>query len=541
MSPTMNGIRATLLAGAASVALLAGPASAQDASNDAPKHHRHTDGVAARLDRLEHVIEDQEAQIKSLKAQVGQTASAAAQPQVSAAQFEALQNQVYEQSAAAKSSGGNATLALGKNGRPLISSADGKYTFSPRVLVQSDFASYSKDVVAGSPIKKSGENFRRAQIGFQGKIAGDFAYKFIYDFGGTNGDETYQAYYANGATPPKLGSTGAGTGPHIKEAWVSYSGALAPFTLQIGALPVPTNLGDATASDDLLFNERASPSQLSRSLGGDDGREAVGLSGSGSFWYASGFLSGDTYGKGALIAPSDSQEALVGRVAIFPFYDPATNFNVHLGANYTDAVSPQESTNAAGVTSSAITFSDRPELRVDNFTLLNTGTINARSGYTAGLEGAVSWGPFLAEAEDFWYGIDRRAPAAGATNPNFSGWYVDASWVLTGEFRKYNTQTASYTRPSPAASFDPENGDWGAWELAGRYSSTDLDYHITSATAADRIFGGEQYIWTAGLNFYPNDIVKFMVDWQNVDVKNIGKLGNNDKYDTINLRAQVSF
>ena len=538
MSPTMIGIRATLLASAASVAMLAAPAWAQDASKDAPKRHHYADGIGARLDRMEHVIEEQQAQIASLKAQIGQTPSAAPQTQVSAAQFEALQNQVYEQAAAAKNSGSNATLALGKNGRPLISSADGKYTFSPRVLVQSDFASYSKDEVAGSPIKKSGENFRRAQIGFQGKIAGDFGYKFIYDFGGTNGDETYQAYTN---TKGALTSTGAGTGPHIKEAWVSYTGVLAPFTLQIGALPVPTNLGDATASDDLLFNERASPSQLSRSLGGDDGRDAVGLSGSGSFWYASGFLSGDTYGKGALIAPSDSQEALVGRVAFFPFYDPSTNFNVHFGANYTDAVSPQESTSAAGLTTSPITFSDRPELRVDNFTLLNTGAINARSGYTAGLEGAFSWGPFLVEGEDFWYGIDRRAPSTGQTNPSFSGWYVDASWVLTGEFRKYNTQTASYTRPSPAALFDPASGDWGAWELAGRYSSTDLDYHITSATAADRVFGGQQYIWTAGLNFYPNDIVKFMFDWQNVDVKNIGKLGNNDKYDTINLRAQVSF
>jgi len=540
MSSRLNRISALLLASAASAALLAGPATAQD--DPKPKHHHTADSTAARLDRLERVIEDQEVQIKSLKAQVNQStvaaATAPAQQQVSAAQFEALQNQVYEQAAAAKSSGGNATVALGKNGKPVISSADGRYTFSPRVLVQGDYASFSKNNVAAMPIKESGENFRRGWIGFQGKFAGDFGYKFIYDFGGSNGDETYQAYTN---TKGALTSTGAGTGPHIQSALVTYKGFLDPFTFQIGAGAPPANLGDSTAADDLIFNERASPSQISRSLGGDDGRDGVGFFGNGDWWFASGFLTGDTAGKGALIPPSNSQAAFVGRVAFFPFNDPATNFSVHLGGNYTDVFQPQESTNSSSVTTYGITFSDRPELRVDNFTLLNTTAINANSAYSAGLEGAVSWGPVLLQGENFWYGVSRRAPATGVTNPNFSGWYLDASWVLTGEFHRYNPATASYTRPSPGSNFDPSAGDWGAWEIAGRYSDTDLDYHMTSTTVLDRVFGGHQKIWTAALNFYPNDILKFGLDWQNVDADNVGKLANDAKYNVISLRTQVSF
>jgi phosphate-selective porin OprO and OprP len=536
MSLKTDRLRATLLAGAASAALLAGPVSAQDA----PKHHHHpADGISARLDRMERIIEDQEAQIKSLKAQVGQTAVVvpAPQPQVTATQFAALQNQVQEQTVALKN-GGGATVTLGKNGKPLISSADGRYTFSPRVLVQGDYASFSKDTVAGMPIKNSGENFRRGWIGFQGKFAGDFGYKFIYDFGGTNGDETYQAYTN---TKGALTSTGAGTGPHIQSALVTYKGFLDPFTFQIGAGAPPANLGDSTAADDLIFNERASPSQISRSLGGDDGRDGVGFFGNGNWWFASAFLTGDTAGKGALIAPSNSQSAFVGRVAIFPFNDPATNFSVHLGGNYTDVFNPQQSTSSSSVTTTGITFSDRPELRVDNFTLLNTGAINATSAYAAGIEGAVSWGPFLLQGENFWYGASRKAPATGVTDPSFSGWYLDASWVLTGEYHKYNPATASYTRPSPTDGFDPSAGDWGAWEIAGRYSDTDLDYHLTSATAADRVFGGQQKIWTAALNFYPNDILKFGLDWQNITADNVGKLANDTKYNVISLRTQVSF
>jgi phosphate-selective porin OprO/OprP len=536
----LNRFSALLLAGAASAALLAGSASAQDAPPPA-KHHHPVDGVAARLDRMERLIEDQEAQIKSLKAQVNQStvaaATATAQPQVTATQFAALQNQVQEQTVALKN-GGGATVSLGKNGKPLISSADGRNTFSPRIMVQGDFASFSKNSVAGMPIKDTGENFRRAWIGAQGKFAGDFAYRFIYDFGGTNGDESYQAFLSKTGA---LTSTGAGTGPHIQSAWVSYKGFLDPFTFQIGAGPPPSNLGDATGADDLIFNERSSPAQISRSLGGDDGRESVGFFGNGGWWYGSAFLTGDTVGKGALLAPSSSQGAFVGRVAFFPFYDPATNFNVHIGANYTDVFSPQESTSSSSVTTTGITFSDRPELRVDNFTLLNTSAINATSAYSAGVEGAISWGPVLVQGENFWYGASRHAPAAGVTNPNFSGWYVDASWVLTGEFHKYNPATASYTRPSPAYGFDPSAGDWGAWEIAGRYSDTDLNYHLTSATVLDRVFGGEQKIWTAALNFYPNDILKFGLEYEDVDADHVGKLVNSAKFDVISFRTQISF
>ncbi|MGD0143073.1 MAG: porin, partial [Rhizomicrobium sp.] len=466
-----------------------------------------------RLDLLEKRVEEQAEEIHELKAQINGGAPAAPS-QVTASQFEALQNQVYEQAAATKAQAKvafvSSTPYLHQKARPLVSSQDGKWTWSPIVDVMGDWASYGK----GQPLsltgtkddlKSSGENFRRAQIGFQGTFAGDFGYKFVYDFGGTNGDETYQGYAGTSATSGCTAggttyctSTGAGSGPHIKEAWVSYKGFLDPFTFKVGAMPTPANLSDMTASDDLLFNERPSPAQLSRGLDADDGRESVGLIGNGSFWNASLFMTGDTYGKAPLIAPATTygggQEAIVGRAAIAPFYDPATNFNVHLGGNFGYVIHPDESTNSSGVTAYNISFSDRPELRVDNVTFLNTGNINATSAYSAGLEAAASWGPLMIEGENFWYGVTRNNPATGVTNPKFSGWYAEGSWVMTGEYHAYNMATASYMRPSPDAPFNPSTGDWGAWELAGRYSSTDLDYAIGNATAADRVFGGVQDI-----------------------------------------------
>ena len=562
----------TTLLGAVACALLTGPAFAQASTTPAgtpppppPAHkHRHHAEMATtgsdRLDLLEKRVEEQAEEIHELKAQLNGGATAAP-AEVTATQFEALQNQVYEQTAATATAAKTNAVVQFKpqtpyqhsKAHPTITSPDGKWTFSPVVLVQGDWASYSQGQplsASGSPstkdaLKSSGENFRRAQVGFQGTFAGDFGYKFVYDFGGTNGDETYQGFAGAGtAASQYTTSTGAGSGPHIQQAWVSYKGFLDPFTFKVGAFATPANLNDMTSSDDLLFNERPSPSQLSRGLDGDDGRETVGFIGNGAIWNASLFMSGDTYGKAALIAPQTTygggQEAVVGRFAVAPWQDPVTNFNLHLGGNFGYVIHPQESTSTAvpGVTTYGITFSDRPELRVDNVTFLNTGAINATSAYSAGIEAAASWGPLMVEGENFWYGVNRNNPAPGFTNPNFSGWYVEGSWVMTGEPRQYNMATASFVRPSPDRPFNPGQGDWGAWELAGRYSSTDLDYDLADP---DHIFGGLQKIWSAGVNFYPNDVLKFMFDYQHVNVENIGALGVDGQYDTFEIRTQVSF
>jgi len=559
-------LRAALLVSAASIAFSnVSLAQTDTTATSTPAKHRHHAATTGsdRLDLLERRLEQQAeeihqqaGEIQALKTQVGAAPAAAAPAQVTADQFQALQSEVHEQAAVEKKqavvSFTPQTPFQHQKSQPTISSRDGRWTFSPVIMVQGDYASYSKGQPLSVPgtdnLKSAGENIRRARIGFQGIFDKDFGYAFIYDFGGSNGDESYQAYAgAHSGGSVYTASTGVGTGPHIYAGWVSYKGFLDPVTFRVGIMSPPANLGDATQSDDLLFNERPSPSQISRALDADEGRQAVGFLGNGAIWNASLFLTGDTYGKAALIAPQTTygggQEAVVGRVAIAPWQDPSTNFNIHLGGNFGYVIHPQEATSTSSpyTTTYGISFSDRPELRVDNVTFLNTGTINATSAYSAGVEGAVSWGPLLLQGENFWYGVERNNPAVGVTNPNFSGWYVEGSWVITGEVHQYNMANAAFARPSPANPFDPSSGDWGAWEIAGRYSSTDLDYHIGSAVSSDRIFGGVQNIWSAGLNFYPNDILRFMLDFQHVQLANIGSLGNNGQYDTISIRTQVSF
>ncbi|MBS0276922.1 MAG: hypothetical protein JSR81_04825 [Proteobacteria bacterium] len=95
----------TILLGTAAFALLAVPAAAQDA----PKKHHHRHHAAAASGSIDARIDALESQIQELKreqaaqAQAQTAAPAPSDQVVSQAQFEALQNQVYEQQAASNS------------------------------------------------------------------------------------------------------------------------------------------------------------------------------------------------------------------------------------------------------------------------------------------------------------------------------------------------------------------------------------------------------------------------------------------------------
>ena len=68
---------------------------------------------------------------------------------------------------------------------------------------------------------------------------------------------------------------------------------------------------------------------------------------------------------------------------------------------------------------------------------------------------------------------------------------------------------------------DLKNGAWGAFELAARYSLTDLNCQQGAAGEAaplDGLRGGEQKIYAAGLNWYLNPIIRSMLDYQHVTI-----------------------
>ena len=87
--------------------------------------------------------------------------------------------------------------------------------------------------------------------------------------------------------------------------------------------------------------------------------------------------------------------------------------------------------------------------------------------------------------------------------------------MLTGETHTYNPATAAYDGIKPANPFSLQGGGWGAWEIAGRVSTIDLNDQLATATG---IAGGRQTVYTAALNWYVNGNIRFMLDYLHGDI-----------------------
>jgi phosphate-selective porin OprO/OprP len=130
------------------------------------------------------------------------------------------------------------------------------------------------------------------------------------------------------------------------------------------------------------------------------------------------------------------------------------------------------------------------------------------------LELATILGSFSAQAEFTGSYVHRPGSgsgvARGGRDPFFFGGYGFVSYFLTGERRNYELGKGRFGRVSPLANFNPARGDWGAWEVAARFSYLDL---------TDRdIRGGEQWDVTAGLNWYLFPNLRFMLNYVHFDV-----------------------
>jgi phosphate-selective porin OprO and OprP len=225
------------------------------------------------------------------------------------------------------------------------------------------------------------------------------------------------------------------------------------------------------------------------------------------------------------------------------------NYSLHLGGDFEALLSPPvgpASTAVAG--KRVLTLSDRPELRIDPTVLLNTGAIaNVSNAEVYSLEAAAGWGSLFFQGEYFWYRINREVPSNVAPSPpssalGFNGGYAEASWTITGEHRTYIPSTGAYSAIIPNNPVNPGGTGWGAWEIAGRYSVMNLNDELGSAAG---IAGGQQTIYTAGLNWYVNSNIMFKLNYlHGTFEKQASALLNTNvgaNFDAIAGRLQVQF
>jgi phosphate-selective porin OprO/OprP len=567
-----HSLKTALLAGAALIA--ATPPAFAAADQD------------GKLGALERQVQDLNQQIGALK----QAQSAAADDAASAAAVADLKRSTSDQYADLN----NQIAALPKvsvdNGRLTVTSGDGRFSAALRGTFQYDTADYSQSKAATAlpaaygPDLGSGANFRRVYLGLSGRLFADWSYNLNFDFGGSGGTET----------PGR-----------IQSAYLSFD-ALAPWSFRIGAYPPPASIEDGTGASDTLFLERNAPSDLQRNIAGGDGRNAVSLIYADPTVFGALSYTGNKVqdgakalaAAGATAAPNfDEQQGLVGRLSWLPINTP--EFRWLVGVNGTIVLKLPDltangastlATTAATTPKNSITLSANPELTVDSngVTLANTGALPAKHVSQWGIETAFTLPSLYGQAGYYGFQV-ARAPvaytqftASGVSAPtvvqpsgnNFSGWYAQAAWTPTGESRAYNQATGAFTPPKPAHPFALDGSGWGAFELAARYSDIDLNDRIldpasviTAWSGSSRTFtyyntvrGGDQRIATLGLNWYPNNAIRFALNYELIQnsrlqssalptgitttttaTPSIPAVNGGQNVQAVSLRAQLSF
>lgn len=367
-------------------------------------------------------------------------------------------------------------------------SQDGNFKLKIGGRLQTDWFWSSEDDSIKSNVgeQEDGVEFRRARIYFSGLIYDNVEYKLQLDFEGGDAD--------------------------FKDAYL----ALTDFplgTLQMGHFKEPFSLEELTSSKYITFLERALPNVFapSRNTGfmlhhvASDERmtAAVGL-----------FRDTDDYGD----STDDGGYNVTGRITALPIYEDKGASLLHIGLGYSYR-NPDDS----------VQYRQKPEAHLADY-FVDTGSFAGDQADLLGLEAAWVNGPFSLQSEY----ITADAERIGGSDVRFDGYYVQASYFLTGEHRSYKTSEAAFSRTKPKKNYSSPSqdgqahgGGCGAWEVKARYSELDLnDSGIT---------GGELDNITAGLNWYLNPNTKIMWDYIHADKDRIGRA------DIFMMRLQFDF
>jgi phosphate-selective porin OprO/OprP len=407
-------------------------------------------------------------------------------------------------------------------GRPTLTSNDGRFSLAVGLQLHYDVAgvfqgSRTQDTRQIPRLDTFGQNLRRARIPFV----------FAYDDFQIN-------------VTPDFGNSPDGT-PTLYEANINWT-PVKPLTVTAGYFKPWLTLQDSMSSNDFLFLERPSIVEASRNIAAGDARSSAGLRWAENRYFAAAYLTGAPYGSQSTAPAQPQQTGATLRLAGRPV--ASEDWDLHAGFSASDAFRIQRT--AAGQT---LTVQDRPELRVDNTRLVSTGPLNARSAYTYGPEFGLRWRNLMLQGEYITIGVDRTDGGAAVRTPGltFSGGYAEASWVITGEPRRYASSSAAFGNPRPAHPFSLKEGGAGAFELVGRFSHIDLNDRVTrgqSAASTGGVFGGRQDVYAVGLNWYPNEQLRFMLDYDIIAEDRLNAAGTTQigqHIQAVALRAQAAF
>jgi len=333
---------------------------------------------------------------------------------------------------------------------------------------------------------EDGTEFRRARLYLSGEVYEDIIFKFQYDF--ADGDADFKDVYVGMKNLPVLGA------------------------VKIGQFKEPFSLEELTSSNDITFMERALPNVFAPS------RNTGVMAQNTAFddrlnWAIGVFRDVDDYGDGA----ADGGYNVTARLTGLTWHQDDGKKLLHLGVGYS-LRNPDANWR----------YRQRPETHLSP-RYVDTGAFYADDIDLWNAEAAFVYGPFSLQGEymasEVDYGLGGDA--------DYDGYYVQASYVLTGEHRPYDTASAAFMSPKVKNRLSLTNGErgWGAWEAAVRYSAIDLD-------DGNFFRGGEEDNITLGLNWYLNNCTRVMFNYIQSDIEH--DLYDGD-VDTFQTRFQFKF
>lgn len=371
-------------------------------------------------------------------------------------------------------------------------SGDGK-TFKGKIggRIQYDIAGAEEDdfvkAVAGDTVAST--EFRRARLYTSGEINEGVPVHYILQLDFAGGDYKFTDAYLGVKDIPFVG------------------------LLQLGQMYEPFSLEQLTSDNYITFLERAAPIEAF-----SPARNAGGLILNDLFdermTYSFGIFTDDENDK----ADGDAFESntrVTGRITGLPWYADEGRSYLHLGIGGI-VINPENDT---------VRYRTRPEAHLAP-RYVDTGTFSADMAYLANVEALFTLGPLSIQGEYFHTWTD----SAVAGDPGFDGFYLFASYFLTGDYRPYRKSSGVPDRVRPHNSLAFNSPGWGAWELLARVSQVNLN--------DGPIQGGRLTDYTLGLGWYLNPNTRMLFNYIYADLDRAGDDGYAHIWET---RFQVDF
>ena len=353
---------------------------------------------------------------------------------------------------------------------PTISEPTGQFSFKPRGVLEADTAAFFER--EGGYDYNNGTAFRRARVGFEGTAFKWFNYRLEVDFAGNQVALT-DAYLQYTKIPKTVLTLGQHKAPFGLESNNSDN-----YNIFLERGMFTNAFGNAGAERRIGFSAAYAPKEtLNLAIGLFGDNESISRS------------------TGAPVTNTpDESWGVNGRATWEPIFDTGKIVHLGLSGYYRTALK-------SGDIEDAVRLTDRPNIRVDNGNIADTGIItNVRSLRYSGLEAAGVFGPLTVAGEVGRLWLNR----VDVPNEHFTGFYGYAAYMLTGETRPFRGGNFDRVRPFRELGKD----GLGAFEVALRYDRLDLSNTPVLARA-----GNEARSLTLGLNWYFNPFAKLMFTW----------------------------